>query len=70
MERPPAMTDVDREARARARLALVLAELAQRPDDEELITLARRLTDVVECYDFHRHMTRTRLALATWRRRN
>ena len=51
---PP--SDADREARARAQLADVLARLAESPDDLELHVQARRLRGVVEAYAFLAHM--------------
>jgi hypothetical protein len=68
------MTDHDRERHARARLNEVRRQLEAHPDDPELLTLERRLEDVVACYSFDRamtrHFTRALLALDSWRRQN
>lgn len=63
-------TDADREARVRARLAQVLALLADEPDNAKLQVLARRLEGVVACYDHLRLGRRLSLLASTWSRRN
>ena len=68
------MTDAERLALTRRRLAAILALLVEDPDDEALRTMARRLTDVVRCHEFrdlvHRMAARLAHIEASVERRN
>jgi hypothetical protein len=64
------MTDAEREARAREKLAAVRRALADRPDDPELRTWERRYEGVLAGYALVGMMRRNRRWFAAWIGRN
>jgi hypothetical protein len=64
------MTDADREARAREKLAAVRRALVERPDDPELRTWERRYEGILAGYALHHMMRRNGRWFAAWMRRH